>query len=328
MDFQEQGRPALEAFDDLVPGLQEVRDKINEKIQPLVVGDKHANYQTAYLLGRIEDVQLITKRLITQNQRLIDLAWMDEAITPVIRPRHQFSKRRQSIHKEMHLLEIKMRLDLESLYIYGNFVLDHWAAVVGFLRNIPQSASWDHPYTKLHTELVAQQPNDSIASVKAFHADDIYWLLYNLREYRNKFIEHLDRPIQKGSGRSVFYMGFYFFMPAAGGSLTDEQIAAHYASIAHLDAQFTARLSADSWQRKPRAVLQMMMHRIDTIEQLEDRKAVLKAWKAIGGDSVSYEVLIRRLTKLLNESIATITNDGSRPDTSHNLIRLQTKESL
>ena len=297
-----------EEFDDLLPLLDRASEKIKEVFQPLVIQDKHTNYQLSYLSGRLEHIKIVTKRLIAQDQRMIELAWMQEKYEPQKRPRAVYSKKLQAIFRESHELGLRMTIDLETLYVYGNLALDHWASVVGFVANVPNSSQWSYPFASLHTEIVKPQPAEGLRRLKLTDGNDIYWIFYNLREFRNKFIEHIDRPIQKGSSRRTYYMGFNFFVPVASGSLTDEEIAEQHARIAHLQEPFVRNLPPDHWQRKPRAVLQSMVQRIETIESYQDRQLVLSVWKIIGGDSVSYEVLIRRFAKLLTESASTLVD--------------------
>lgn len=297
-----------EEFDDLLPLLDQALEKMRVVIQPLVLNDRHTNYQLSYLIGRLEHIKIVTKRLIGQDQRLIELAWMQEKYEPKQRTRAVFSKKIQAILKESHELGLRMSIDLETLYVYGNLALDHWASTVGFIANIPNSSRWSYPFANLHSEIIKPIPSEGLRSLKLTDEKDICWLFYNLREFRNKFIEHIDRPLQKGSGRRVYYMGFNFFIPAASGSLSDEEVSRQYAQIAHLQEPFIRNLPPDHWQRKPRAVLQSMVQRIETIESHQDRQLVLAVWKVIGGDSVSYEVLVRRFTKLLIESASTLAN--------------------
>lgn len=297
-----------EEFDDLLPLLDRTTETINQVIQPLVIHDRHTNYQLSYLNGRLEHIKIVIKRLIAQNQRLIELAWLQEKYEPKKRPRAVFSKRLQAIFKESHELSIRMTIDLEALYVYANLSLDHWSYVAGFIANVPNSSKWLYPFSSLHSEIVKPEPADGLRRLKLVNGKDIYWIFYNLREFRNKFIEHIDRPIQKGSSRRTYHMGFNFFVPVASGSLSDEEVAEQLARIAHLQEPFVRNLPPNHWQRKPRAVLQSMVQRIETIESHDERQLVLKVWKIIGGDSVSYEVLVRRFAKLLTESASTIAD--------------------
>lgn len=305
MDDQVAPSP-YEEFNDLLPLLDQTLETMREVIQPLVLHDTHTKYQLSYLTGRLEHMKIVTGRLIRQNQRLIELAWMQEKYEPRRRPRSAFSKKLQAIFKESHELGLRMAIDLETLYVYGNLALDHWASVVGLIANVPDASEWSYPYAKLHGEIVKTVPPEGLRRLKLADEKDIYWLFYNLREFRNKFIEHIDRPLQKGSSRRTYYMGFNFYVPAASGSLTDEELAEQYARINHLQEPFVRNLPPNHWQRKPQVVLQSMVQRIETIENYEDRQLVLSVWKVVGGDSVSYEVLLRRFTKLLIDSASTL----------------------
>lgn len=297
-----------EEFDDLPALLDRAIEKMKHEIQPLVAQDRHSNYQLSYLISRLNQMKVVTERLIAQNQRLIQLAWMREKYQPVMRPRTTFSKRLQAIFRESNELEIKMVIDFETLYIYGNLALDHWASVVGFIANVPNSDKWPFPFAGLYKEIIKSPPPEGLRTLKSTDGGDVHWLFYNLREFRNKFIEHVDRPLQKGSSRRLYYMGFNFFVPAASGALTEQEVVELHAQVAHLQGPFVEKLPPDHWQRKPRAVLQAMVQHIETIESHTDRQLVLSVWKKIGGESPSYQTLVRRFAKLIVDSSATLAD--------------------
>ena len=237
---------------------------------------------------------------------MIELAHREDKLTPQIRPRPFFSKKLQSVLQERNNLVTKMRIDLESLYIYGNLILDYWASIIGYLYNLPGYSTWQHPYTKLHDLVVAASPPAALQPLISAHSSDIYWLNYNLRLYRNGFIEHLDRPVQRGASTPTFQLGFSLHMPVAVGQVSPAEKSQLLSSVSHIAPQFTVGRAQGFWQRQPDLVLQWMFHGIDSIASHNDRKLVSDAWRKLGGETVSYEILVQRLLNLLKTSASTI----------------------
>jgi len=286
--------------------LTQAHDEIQQRICPLVAADTNAKYQASYLLSRIEDIKLIVERLGTQNDRMVILAHREDRLMPKVRQPTAFSKKLQAVMQERNRLVAKMRIDMESLYIYGNLALDYWASIVKYVYGLPNDSAWRFPYNALHEQIVKPTPPAALQPLISAHELDMHWLNYNLRIYRNGFIEHIDRPIQRGASAPNFYLGFSIHIPSAVGALSDAEKADIYASIAHIAPQFTSGRPANYWQRQPALTLQWMFHGIDQIANHSDRELVSKAWRELGGETVSYEIIVQRLTNLLLSSASTM----------------------
>jgi len=284
---------------NLIDDTRVARDALNSDFVPLVAGDTNGNYQVSYLIKRLDNIKVLIERLGAQDVRSISLAARERALTPVIRPPHKFSKRLQAVMEERTEIAGGMQLDLESLYIYGNLALDHWARIVGHICNTPSLYSDGYPFAKLYQMICQALPPTELSVVIANHRQDIIWLYYNLRIYRNGFIEHLDKPMQRGSTSYNNRIGFSFFSPAAVGSVSATQEQGLHNTISHIAPQFTATLRPGHWQRRPRGSLQLMFQNIDQIQSYDDRERISRVWKQLGGETVSYEVLARRLINLL-----------------------------
>lgn len=199
-----------------------------------------------------------------------------------------------------------MRLDMESLLILGNMTLDQLALFLKLRHQIPGSLSnWKYPFSELHRQIINTHNQDTtITSLRSSLERDIWWLQFNVRSYRNTFIEHLDRPWQRGSSRPVYVEGFSFFIPTPAGSLTDVEERSISDTVEHLLPDGLRNLPSDHWQRKPRAIVQWLVQHIDTVTSASDREAVGNAWERIGGETVSYEVIARRILAMLEGASA------------------------
>lgn len=290
----------------LIDDTKAAKDLLNSDFVPLVRGNTDANYQVSYLINRLNDLEVLIDRLGTQDVRGINLAAREHRLTPVKRPPYQFSKRLQAVMQERNKIVGSMQLDMESVYIYGNLALDHWARILGYICNVPSLSSNDYPFAKLHNMICQSSPPAGLSAVITNHSEAITWLYYNLRIYRNGFIEHLDKPMQRGSTSYNNRLGFSLYTPAAVGSITDADEQILHRTLSHIAPQFTASLPPGHWQLKPRGSLQLMFHNIDQIQSCDDREKVSRVWKKLGGETVSYEVLARHLINLLNSSPAAL----------------------
>jgi hypothetical protein len=113
--------------EDILKAQQLLNKKIHELIQ-IKPGSYKLFHHHAHLLERIKDVEVVLERLGQNRKRLTELAIKEEKLRPKkIRPGKPFSKKLQIVLRESDHVKQQMKLDLESLYIYGNLVLDQWA---------------------------------------------------------------------------------------------------------------------------------------------------------------------------------------------------------
>lgn len=221
-----------------------------------------------------------------------------------VKPGKPFPKYLQRISSEENKLTTLMRMDNESLYVFGNLMLDQWAYNIAYGLGLKDARL----YTFHH--LVSQlQKNNINPRLKLFHErhfKDAVWLYYQLRFYRNNFIEHIDRPWQRGSTMSTFGDDFEFFIPTPPGWIPDEKQQEMFATIEHLIPEWVKGLPDDHWQKKSRPTLEAILKNIDAIPKQEDREKVWNVWKEIGGSTVSFDILGNRIAKFINESTATL----------------------
>lgn len=197
-----------------------------------------------------------------------------------------------------------MRLDVESLYIFANLTLDQWSFVIAYCLGVPHPANYR--CVDLVNRLQGSTAPAALLPLKGQHLADAVWLHYQVRSYRNAFIEHVERPWQRGSTMSVYGEDFNFFICTPVGWIPEVQEKQMIDDIRSLAPKWVADLPADHWQSKPRAVLEATYREIDQLPRQVDREKVWDVWRQVGGSTVSFEVLGRRLVSFLKGSTRTV----------------------
>jgi hypothetical protein len=254
------------------------------------------------LIQRLEDLRRIVHRIGEARFRLNELAHEEAQHRPKEDPPtgEPYAGRMKDILNQKHKLTTQLRLDVESLYIFANLALDQWSFVVAYCLGLSQPTSYT--YRHLVDQLQGARTPTQLLPLKSQHLADAIWLQFQVRFYRNAFIEHVERPWQRGSTMGVRGEDFNFFICSPVGWIPEETEAEMIDSIRHLAPHWVGKLPKGHWQSKPRAVLEATYREIDQIPQAADREKVWKVWREIGGSTVSFEALCRRLISFLHES--------------------------
>lgn len=257
------------------------------------------------LLERLENLRLLITRIGEARYRTIELAHGEEQYRPrVQREGRPLSKRLSAVMRESSDLTRQMRMDAESLYIFANLTLDQWAFVIAYGLGLPEPTRYRYSY--LVDQLQGARTLAALQELKQAHLTDAIWLLYQVRWYRNAFIEHVERPWQRGSTMGVYQEDFNFFITTPVGWIAPDEERRLVDGIKHLAPDWVKQLPADHWQAKPRAVLEATYREIDRISAQVDRQAVWTVWQQLGGSTVSFDRLARRLLDFLTASTATM----------------------
>ena len=165
-----------------------------------------------------------------------------------------------------------------------------------------------------------------LGNLKDRHRKDIYWLYYQLRSYRNIFIEHVKRPWQRGNAMSVYGNDFNLFIPTPPGWLNDKESQKRIQGIFHLAPKTLQEAPDDYWEKKNLdRVLEITFMHIDEIEEKEDREKVWDVWKVTGGSTQSYDIVGFRLMDFIANSIPTLIDIVSK---NPEIINIGKKESV
>jgi hypothetical protein len=283
--------------------------KLNRRIQELIKfppGPYALFHHHGHLIERINDTKQIIERLGKNRKELSDLSIRENAIRP-IRVRHgkPFSKKLHKLMQRRHELTGQMKMDMESLYIFGNLLLDQWAYVIAYLigHNNPDKFS----FHSLYERMSSKKDKGTLLEVWNQHRKDIYWLYYQLRSYRNIFIEHVRRPWQRGNTMSTYGDDFNLFIPTPPGWLDDSDIEKRLKDIFHLAPKPLKEAPDDYWEKKNlHRVLEITFMNIDGIEQKADREKIWNVWKEVGGSTPSYDNVAFRLMRFVSSSVITM----------------------
>lgn len=279
--------------------------KIHEliKIKP---GPYAIFHHHSHMIERIKDVRLVIKRLGESRKKITDLSIRAESLRPKkTRPGKPFSKKLQAIMKRQHDLTDQMKLDMESLYVFGNLLLDQWSYVIKYSIGIDSPK--DFGFYALYDKISSEKDIGLLSLIRENHRKDIYWLCYQLRAYRNIFIEHVRRPWQRGNTMSVYGDDFNLFIPTPPGWLDGEQIRKRLQAIYHLAPKALRDAPDDYWEKRNlHRVLEITFMHIDQIDKKDDREKVWDVWKDIGGSTPSYDIVGHRLMSFIVNSIPTL----------------------
>lgn len=308
-------QPLISLADDSAKKCNELTKEILELKTP-PPGPYAIFHHFSHLVERIRDIKHILTRMVSNKERLVILADKERIIRPTvnIKPGKPLPSKLQKINSQHNVLTERMKLDMESLYIFGNLVLDQWAYIIAYLSGMPNPETVN--FRVLVEQLQSKKYTGILTPLWQKHKRDLVWLYYQLRFYRSTFIEHVDRPWQRGSGGGVYTHDFDLFIPSPPGWLDDEKIKEDLESIFHLSPAWIREAPDDYWEKQNlRRMLEVTFNQIDDIENYSDREKVWNIWRKVGGSTPSYEVVARRLLSFLSTSIPTIKEImSSNPD--------------
>lgn len=278
-------------------------------------------YHQSYLIERIKDVSVLLGRLGATRKQMTELSIREGKLTPKrVKYGRPASKELQALFRKQDALRSQMKLDMESLYIFGNLVLDQWAHLIAYLAGLKEPEEFT--FNRLVSLLQAKNYAGILKPLWGRQYRDILWLYYQLRFFRNIFVEHLKRPWQRGSTMSVFGEDFNLLIPTPPGWEDEGAIQAELQSISQYAPKWLKDAPDDYWEkRNPRRVLEITFMHIDEIPEQTARDRVWKVWSRVGGSTPSYEIVAHRLARLIEGSIPTLIGIASAHPNSINLGR-------
>ena len=98
------------------------------------------------------------------------------------------------------------------------------------------------------------------------------------------------------------------FTPSPPGWLDDERVAEEINALLHLAPVHIQRLPPDHWQRaRPRALLEVLIENIGTIEDYADIKQIQRIGRKYGYTTPSFHVIGGRLLEFVLAASDTVT---------------------
>lgn len=112
---------------------------LTEKIHELTAvpsGSYALFYHDAHAYERMKDVKMIVTRITENRGFLTELNLRENKLRPKKQVYKQtLSKRLQAVTQKQNEVRQQMKLDMESLFIFGNLLLDQLSHVIGYLVN-------------------------------------------------------------------------------------------------------------------------------------------------------------------------------------------------
>lgn len=258
----------------------------------------------AQVLERMRDVSIILARLLENGKLLRELSLRDDILRPKKRIRYGKlpAKRLLAVRQKSHEVNQQMKLDMESLFIFGNLLLDQWARVISYLVGSNQPEDCD--FVKLVNYLQSKTGDKGVLQpMWDNHSKDMLWLLYQIRNYRNIFIEHSKDPWQRSTGRHTYGEDFRLGSLAPVDWLSQAEIEQAVKKIRYLAPRWAKPPYSDWYDQNPRQLLEVLFFFIDEVNEQEDREKIWKVWKKVGGSTFSYDMIAFRLMRFMAQSI-------------------------
>ena len=251
-------------------------------------------HHSSHSIARLTDCGLILQRMVNTRRLLTQLAYEKNRVMPRDWPAGTpFPEEMQAVLRRDGQCVEHMKLDHESLYLFGGILLDQWAfqaLAVGGTKSKTGNGFADL------VDVLEAGSAAVFSPLWANHRDDILWMHYQLRFYRNRFIVHADRPWQRGTGHSVYGDDFNLHTPSPPGWLDDAALDSDILSLLPLAPEAIRR---DPRRRThPGAVIEAMFDDIGR-HGPADRKRIADLFKQKGGSTPNFQVLARRLLRLI-----------------------------
>lgn len=291
-------------------------DKHIRELSALALKNKDKNrpcsffHYTGLASERFGDCVLILERMEVQR---VQLAGSDRKLELALKDfgeSSQGSPYPENIQEIMHTqdrLTKGLKLDFESLYLFGMMLLDQWALVAKCVGGI--AIQKRHPFNEVVQALEAGKGKE-IQSLWDTRTEQILWLFHNFRVFRNVFVAHSVEAWQRGNSRAVNGASFTMFIPSPPGHRGDEDsLNKEIYSLLHLAPTYIREASPDYWERaRPRRVLEILFDKIGTIPNREDRLKIEGLFRRCGGASPTYQTVGTRLLTFCEKGLKDLLN--------------------
>lgn len=265
-------------------------------------------YHLSYLMGRITDLKVLIKRMGLKREAIKDLDRLELYLykNSENKPGTPLSDDYQVVSRKNNELQSQMKQDMEYMYILGNQILDQ-IAFVSFRLLKRGSLPRNYDFHEFYKRLVGSKSNSKERILWKNLKRDIIWLHYQLRFYRNEFIEHLTKPWQRGFTHSISSDEFNFFIVVPAGYYPDGYLVNRVTGIFHLAPAWLKKSPKDYWERERYGrVLEITFMNIDNVRRQKDRERIWLVWKEFGGSTPAYEHLALRLAGFIRGYAETI----------------------
>jgi hypothetical protein len=300
----------VDAVIPIIEQAMENRKRFLDKMQKLVPSPSPSGVYTLfhhnlYVSERISDVKLLFTRLAENRRLLTELTQKEGQLRPKKRIyKKTLSKKLQTVVEKSHDMHHQMRFDMEALFIFGNLLLDHWAYLIAYLVGEKDPELFH--FFRLADYLQKKGDKGLLEPLWDKHQKDMLWLLYQIRNYRNSFIEHVADPYQRGTSMKTYGDDFSLTSFTSPHLITEDEVRESVKKIKHLVPRWTKSPGTNWYTDHPRQLLEVTFFFIDEIKEKHQREDVWKAWKIVGGATFSYDMIAFRLMRFVSESTLTV----------------------
>lgn len=266
----------------------------------------------AHALEGLEDIDRILTRLFEGRNKLTQLSYDEDALQAQLERTNPIPEEMQRLLREQHELTGYMKMDLESLYVFGGVLLDQWAMQLIYLAGIMNRSRRQKPFVGLVEVFEGEEEQTLLEPVRDAVLKPARWLYWQLRFYRNRFIIHSNRPWQRGTTRSLHGSDFNLFTPSPPGWLSDaeeSEINQEVHSYLPLAPKTVRDAPDDYWQKKSaRALLEVLFNHIGDIEDAAKRKRIAHLFGRVGGSLPTFQTVAANLLSLVRDGTAAMNS--------------------
>lgn len=256
-------------------------------------------HHISHALTRIKDIQKITDRLFHEIRTLVFLSIKEQSVTPKNWPAGvPYSESVQKIVRKSGEVDGYAQLDVESLYIFGQILLDQWSLLAIAVGNL--SLKGVHPFREL-INYFEDNPDGILKPLWDEYKSRMLWLYYQVRFYRNRFIIHANRPWQRGTTRSSFGEEYNLFIPTPPGWLDDKKLDEEIKTLLPLTPPRIRDARDDYWEKaRPGRIIEVLFDDIGNIRDKKDREKIAELFGKKGGSTPTFQVVAKEMLEFFS----------------------------
>jgi hypothetical protein len=262
---------------------------------------------TSHALSRVRDIEKIIQRMFDEVRSLAMLSIEENRTLPKESlAGTQYPESVQAIMKKSSEINGLAQLDMESLYIFGQILLDQWSLLAIAVNDAPLKKI--HPFV----ELLNYFETDSNSSLKIIwdkYKNQMLWLHYQVRFYRNRFIIHANRPWQRGTTRLSYGEEYNLFTPTPPGWLDDKKLDEEIKALLPLAPSRIKDADDDYWEKaSPGRIIEVLFNDIGNISKSEDRDKIAELFGKKGGSTPTFQVIAKNILEFFSGATDTLND--------------------
>lgn len=264
--------------------------------------------------SRIQDIGKIIERIFNEVRSLVYLSMQEQKALSGQKSKHKkYPEQAKQAMIQSGKINGLAQLDMESLYIFGQTLLDQWSLIAIAVGNLPLKKI--HPFVEL-VNYLNDNPSNSLDQIWKNRRAQMLWLHYQVRFYRNRFIVHANRPWQRGTTRTSLGETYSLFIPTPPGWLDDKKLDEEIMLLLPLTPPRIRGARADYWEKShPGRIIEVLFEDIGNINKKEDREKIAELFGKKGGSTPTFQVIASNLLEFIHEGTI-ILNDIAKNNLS------------